>query len=281
MLNAKATLLGAQKFSANKSDESSEESDDESDAKPVESLDVYFRVADPDNEHEAHQKAIERLEKKHKNKISTVMQEWSELEKRYNAMLQKDPKHAQSFRHEMTTRFQKTIAALEGERKDQRRQIEEVHQQRVESTLNERKRDAIKRYRDSLADSKRSSPRILRYLESYIRAEEKDRVHALNRYIHLLKTDSEQAFQWKALLLRKLHDIDLRVNGTVTLLKELPAQLEAKIKKSAYEFWHKFRLEHTPEVSDETLIRLDYTFNDRLLNAYEKRYKAEIKDKLK
>lgn len=129
-------------------------------------------------------------------------------------------------------RFQKTVAALEEENKDERRQIEDVHQQRVNAGLNERKRQAIKIYRDTLSQRKPQAQKVLRTLEAYIRAEEKDRVHSLNRYRHLLKVDPDQAADMKNELLRKLRDIDLRINGTIDMLKETP-EIEAKVKPMA------------------------------------------------
>lgn len=246
--------------------------------KPEELLDIYFRIADPEYEHDRYKEALLRLDKKHKKKVSSVMKEWSDLEVRYQAMTKQDPKHAQEFRHEMTTRFQKTIAALEEENKEQRRQLEEVHQQRIDAALNERKREAMHRYRDALADAGQgSTPKILRALEAYIKSEEKDRVHALNRYRHLLKSDPDAAQDHRPALLRKLHDIDLRINGTISLLKDLPLTKEMKIKDSAIAFWKGYRVENTPDIDDEALLRLDYSANEKLLEEYKKQVHVESK----
>jgi len=49
-----------------------------------------------------------------------------------------------------------------------------VHQQRIDAALNEHKREAMHRLRDSLADpDKAVTARVLRNLEAYIRTEEK------------------------------------------------------------------------------------------------------------
>jgi len=79
------------------------------------------------------------------------MREWAELDNRYKAMKEKDPKRADAFKQEMTTRFQKTVAALEEEHREQKKQIEEVHEERVQTILNERKRDATRDFRAALA----------------------------------------------------------------------------------------------------------------------------------
>ncbi len=47
--------------------------------------------------------------------------------------------------------FQKTVAALEDENLEERRQLDDVHTQRVQAVLNERKRETVKAYRDAMA----------------------------------------------------------------------------------------------------------------------------------
>lgn len=126
-------------------------------------------------------------------------------------------------------RFQRTVSALEEENRDERHQIEEVHQQRVNAGLNERKRETIKAFRDALSATRPQSHKVLRTLQAYIRAEEKDRVHALNRYRHLLRTDADAAATMKPELMKKLKDIDLRVNGTIEMLSDFP-EMEEKVK---------------------------------------------------
>ena len=66
-------------------------------------------------------------------------------------MKESDPKGAEEYKREMTARFRKTVASLEEENKEQRQQIEEVHDQRVQASLNEKKRQATHEYRAALA----------------------------------------------------------------------------------------------------------------------------------
>lgn len=58
-------------------------------------------------------------------------------------MKEKDPKGAEEYKREMTSRFRKTVASLEDENKEQRTQIEEVHDERVQAQLNEKKRQVL------------------------------------------------------------------------------------------------------------------------------------------
>lgn len=56
----------------------------------------------PVNEQDAQQ----RLEEQHREKVTRVMKDWSDLEEKYQDMRLADPKAAQSFKQRMTARFQ-------------------------------------------------------------------------------------------------------------------------------------------------------------------------------
>jgi hypothetical protein len=202
------------------------------------------------------------------------MREWSDLESRYQAMKTNDPKNAESFKKEMTSRFQKTVAALEDENQDEKSQLDDVHQERVQAAMNERKREAIKAYRDALALSMDTAQphKVLKTLQTYIRAEEKDRTHNLNRFRHLLKKNPDEATEMKRDLLRRLRDIDLRVNGTIAMLHDLP-DLEQRVKPVILEFWTTFRKENTPEVGEEFGVG-SQDLNIRLLRAMEATFRS-------
>uniref|UniRef100_A0A914XLA2 E2 domain-containing protein n=1 Tax=Plectus sambesii TaxID=2011161 RepID=A0A914XLA2_9BILA len=247
--------------------------------------DPYFRQVDPDNEHQMYKDALHRLERKHREKVAKVMREWSELDNRYKTMKEKDPKHADEFKQDMTARFQKTVAALEEEQKEQKQQINEVHQERVQSALNEHKRVATREFRQALANQVGTPNKhnVLKTLKSYIRAEEKDRTHMLNRYRHLLRTDAKEAEATKDILLRSLRDIDLRINGTFAMLRDFP-DLDAQVRPIAMEFWEAYRKENTPEVDDEELMKVgSHDKNVKLIELYkqefDKLHAAEAKSK--
>lgn len=108
-----------------------------------------------------------------------MISEWSELFERYNKMKAKDPEGAETYKTEMTARFRKTVSSLEDENKDQRRQLEEVHYERVQSALNEKKRKATHEFRMALAIQVGhvNKNNVLRTLKDYIKAEEKDRFY--------------------------------------------------------------------------------------------------------
>lgn len=48
------------------------------------------------------------MEETHREKVTRVMKDWSDLEEKYQDMRLADPKSAQSFKQRMTARFQVT-----------------------------------------------------------------------------------------------------------------------------------------------------------------------------
>lgn len=52
------------------------------------------------------QEAQQRLEEMHREKVTRVMKDWSDLEEKYQDMRLADPKAAQGFKQRMTARFQ-------------------------------------------------------------------------------------------------------------------------------------------------------------------------------
>lgn len=110
---------------------------------------------------------------------------------------------------------------------------------------------------------------VLRTLKDYIRAEEKDRLHMLNRYRHLLRSNPDSAASFEPMLLHRLRYIDLRINGTLAMLRDFP-DLERQLRPIAEEFWHSYRRENTPEI-DGKLMEVDESekdSNERLVQMY-------------
>lgn len=79
--------------------------------------DPYFTHFDPRVEHQSYKEAQERLEEAHREKVTRVMKDWSDLEERYQDMRATDPRGAEEFKQRMTSRFQQTVQALEEEGK--------------------------------------------------------------------------------------------------------------------------------------------------------------------
>ncbi|CAD5222263.1 unnamed protein product [Bursaphelenchus xylophilus] len=270
-------------------DEDDDDDDDEDDeetsnseTKDVDGQDPYYNEDPEADEHERYKDAQERLEKKHRGKVTKVINEWSQLFERYNTMKEKDPNQAEKFKDEMTNKFRKTVAALENENKDQRRQLEQVHDERVQNTLNERKRKATHDYRMALAlqVGHKNKKQVLKTLKDYIRAEEKDRAYMLHRYRHLLRSNSESAQAYEPMLLHRLRYIDLRINGTLAMLRDFP-DLERQLRPIAEEFWREYRKENTPDAEEHKIVDSPAAdANEKLIKFYKETYDKSGKVKV-
>jgi amyloid beta A4 protein len=116
---------------------------------PVRNLptpDTYFTHFDPRDEHKLYKEALNRLEELHREKVTKVMKDWSDLEERYQEMRSKDPHMAEEFKQRMTLRFQQTVQSLEEEGSAEKHQLFAMHQQRVNAHINHRKKEAMNCY---------------------------------------------------------------------------------------------------------------------------------------
>ena len=185
-----------------------------------------------------------------------VMKEWSELEERYQEMHSKDTKKADEFKKRMTNRFQKTVEALEEESSAEKRQIISMHQQRVMSIINMRKKSAMDCYTQSLDEIMPKSKRIEKCLKKLLRALEKDRMHTLHHYKHLLNSFTKQALKDKKAILDHLTDLIKMANQSIQMLDRV-ATVADKIKFRMIAYWHNLRgvpIEQT--ISHETELNI-------------------------
>ena len=185
-----------------------------------------------------------------------VMKEWSELEERYQEMRIKDMKKADEFKKRMTNRFQKTVEALEEENSAKKRQIISMHQQRVMSIINMRKKSAMDCYTQSLDEIIPKSKRIEKCLKKLLRALEKDRMHTLHHYKHLLNSFTKQALKDKKAILDHLTDLIKMANQSIQMLDRV-AIVADKIKFRMIAYWHNLRgvpIERT--ISHETELNI-------------------------
>lgn len=184
------------------------------------------------------------------------MKEWSELEERYQEMHSKDTKKADEFKKRMTNRFQKTVEALEEESSAEKRQIISMHQQRVMSIINMRKKSAMDCYTQSLDEIMPKSKRIEKCLKKLLRALEKDRMHTLHHYKHLLNSFTKQALKDKKAILDHLTDLIKMANQSIQMLDRV-ATVADKIKFRMIAYWHNLRgvpIEQT--ISHETELNI-------------------------
>ncbi|KRT85318.1 hypothetical protein AMK59_2419 [Oryctes borbonicus] len=192
--------------------------------------DPYFTHFDPRNEHQNYKEALERLEETHREKVTKVMKDWSDLEERYQDMRATDPRGADAFKQRMTQRFQITVQALEEEGDAEKHQLAAMHQQRVLAHINQRKKEAMSCYTQALNDQPPNIHRVQKCLQRLLRALHKDRAHAITHYRHLLASSLEAAAREKSRTLERLNDIDKTVNQSMQMLRRYP-DLSTKIEQ--------------------------------------------------
>ncbi|XP_070255877.1 amyloid beta precursor like protein 2 isoform X4 [Myotis yumanensis] len=182
---------------------------------PTSDVDVYFETSADDNEHARFQKAKEQLEIRHRNRMDRVKKEWEEAELQAKNL----PK---AERQTLIQHFQAMVKALEKEAASEKQQLVETHLARVEAMLNDRRRMALENYLAALQADPPRPHRILQALRRYVRAENKDRLHTIRHYQHVLAVDPEKAAQMKSQVMTHLHVIEERRNQSLSLLYKVP-----------------------------------------------------------
>lgn len=184
-----------------------------------------------------------------------MMKEWSEVSLRYKDLKKTDPQGAKKLKSDLMSRVRKTVSALEEEFKDQKKQLTELHQQRIDVQLNERKRQSMDDYLDAIQERHPKMKKLSNTLEKYIRAEEKDREHTVNRYRHLLESNPESAEETQPSILAHLSDLDQRINESMKMLNRVPENVAKEVERKAREFWAEHRREMFGEGTNEELLR--------------------------
>lgn len=191
------------------------------------------------NEHDYFSKAKSDLQKHHHEKVTKMMKEWAAARQRVQEMTSSDPKAAEKLNKEITSRFQKTYQALEEEEMAERQQLVAVHQQRIQYGLNEKKRDAMEHFMEILQKENQDANTILRALQHYIKVEQKDKMHSLNHFKHLVDTDPEEAEKIRQQTQDHLDIIQQRINQAIQMLNRVP-EFEKKIKLQLDEWMKSF-----------------------------------------
>ncbi|KAG5892448.1 hypothetical protein JTB14_009856 [Gonioctena quinquepunctata] len=233
--------------------------------------DPYFTHFDPRNEHESYKEAQERLEETHREKVTRVMKDWSDLEERYQDMRQSDPTGADEFKQRMTQRFQQTVQALEEEGDAEKHQLAAMHQQRVLAHINQRKKEAMSCYTQALNDVPPNTHRVQKCLQKLLRSLHKDRAHAISHYRHLLANSLEAAAREQPRTLERLTDIDRTVNQSMQMLKRFP-DLSAKIGQLMDDYIQALR---SKDETPGSLLAMTSDAEQAILD----KYKSEIANK--
>ncbi|XP_015184340.1 PREDICTED: beta-amyloid-like protein isoform X3 [Polistes dominula] len=197
--------------------------------------DPYLTHFDPRSEHQSYKQAQMRLEEVHKEKVTKVMKDWSDLEERYQDIRAHDPVAADAFKRWMTARFQETVAALEESGAAEKHQLSAMHQQRVQEAVKQRNEEAMSCYTAALNETPPNTHRIQKCLQKLLRALHKDRHHTIAHYKHLLDSSLEQAQREKPATLEHLAEIDRITNQSLLMLErkdETPGLLLAMTREA-------------------------------------------------
>ncbi|KAG8230391.1 hypothetical protein J437_LFUL009864 [Ladona fulva] len=242
---------------------------------PQPTPDPYFTHFDPRVEHQAFKEAQQRLEEMHREKVTKVMKDWSDLEERYQDMRSSDPKAADDFKRRMTARFQKTVQALEEEGEAEKHQLVAMHQQRVMAHINERKKEAMTCYTEALNDNPPNTHRVQKCLQKLLRSLHKDRHHTIAHYRHLLASSYDQAEREKGITLEHLSDIDRMVNQSLQMLERFP-ELATKIHSLMEDYIQALR---SKDETPGSLLTMTRDAEAAILDKYRAEYAAKQEEK--
>ncbi|XP_046384471.1 amyloid-beta-like protein [Ischnura elegans] len=242
---------------------------------PQPTPDPYFTHFDPRVEHQAFKEAQQRLEEMHREKVTKVMKDWSDLEERYQDMRSSDPKAADDFKRRMTSRFQKTVQALEEEGEAEKHQLVAMHQQRVMAHINERKKEAMTCYTEALNDNPPNTHRVQKCLQKLLRSLHKDRHHTIAHYRHLLASSFDQAEREKGITLEHLSDIDRMVNQSLQMLERFP-ELATKIHSLMEDYIQALR---SKDETPGSLLTMTRDAEAAILDKYRTEYAAKQEEK--
>ncbi|XP_056681968.1 amyloid-beta precursor protein isoform X3 [Monodelphis domestica] len=188
-------------------------------ASTPDAVDKYLETPGDENEHAHFQKAKERLEAKHRERMSQVMREWEEAEHRAKDLPKADKKA-------VIQHFQEKVESLEQEAANERQQLVETHMARVEAMLNDRRRMALENYITALQAVPPRPRHVFNMLKKYVRAEQKDRQHTLKHFEHVRMVDPKKAAQIRSQVMTHLRVIYERMNQSLSLLYNVPAVAE-------------------------------------------------------
>ncbi|XP_059895162.1 LOW QUALITY PROTEIN: amyloid-beta A4 protein-like [Gadus macrocephalus] len=188
---------------------------------PPSPVDPYLGGPGTGGEHRDFQKAKERLEASHRDKMAQVMREWEDAERQAKSLPRAEKKAVIQL-------FQQRVGALEQRAAAERQQLVEHHAGRVEELLNGRRRLALEAYRTGLQATPPRPRQVLGLLKKYVRSEQKYRQHSLKHYEAIRAVAPHRAAE----VMTRLHVIDERLNQSLELLYKVPSvadQIQAQV----------------------------------------------------
>merc|ERR1719210_1101660 len=176
----------------------------------------------------------------------------------------------------MTERFQKTVQALEEESQAEKRQIQAMHQQRVISRINQKKKLAMSCYTRALNEAPQvNTHRVQKCLQKLLRSLHKDRQHTIQHFRHLLEMSFEQAEREREMTIEHLADIDRLVNESLHMLSRYD-ELNAKVLPLMEDYLIALR---SRDKTPASLLRMDKQHEKELIDNYTTGIQQKIKER--
>lgn len=236
------------------SDETEDEDEDEDDSSiPVSSSDelpdesivdlyeAYLRdqpfPMEYNNEHTRYLAAKDRMKKNQKKRVAKLLQEWEKAREKVSIVRKTDPKKANRMNADIAKRFQDLYGSFKQEDVAERRQLLALHQQHIQAILNERKRESMDQYMQALETGE--VEKIIKYLHSYIKAEEKDRMHTVNHFEHIRYSAPKEALRIHRHIINHLKLSELRIDQALEMLTHYPS-VEAQVRPEIEDFMKRF-----------------------------------------
>ncbi|KAB5577024.1 hypothetical protein PHYPO_G00205230 [Pangasianodon hypophthalmus] len=224
---------------------------------PPDAVGRYLEAPGDVNEHAHFQKAKERLEAKHRERMSQVMREWEDAERQVKSLPRADKKA-------VIQHFQEKVEALEQEAANERQQLVETHIARVEALLNDRRRMALDSFLTALQADQPRPRQVFGLFKKYVRAEQKDRQHTLKHFEHVRMVDPKKAAQIRPQVLAHLRVIEERLNESVAYLYKVP-QVTGEIQGQVALLMMRVQAEAAQQLSSvQSDMRVSYG-NDALM----------------
>jgi len=240
-------------------------------------LDPYYTHYTPADEHAEFQAAIERVEEKHRTKMTKVMREWTTIEEKYESLAKTDKDHAEKLKQEMSKQFESRIELLEKDQEAERDQLVAMHQQRIVSRINEVKDAAMKCYTNSLNAHPVLLPVVRKCLEKLLRSLHKDRHHTLAHFKDLVENSPDQAGHQKEATLQHLSDIDRIMNESLSLLDRFP-DLRIKLLPLMEDYLIELR---SRDDTPSPMFTMDRVHEEKVLNGFYRTVQNKIQDQEK
>lgn len=165
---------------------------------------------------------------------------------------------------------------MEEESQAEKRQIQAMHQQRVISRINQKKKLAMNCYTRALNEAPQANThRVQKCLQKLLRSLHKDRHHTIQHFRHLLEMSFEQAEREREMTIEHLADIDRLVNESLHMLSRYD-ELNAKILPLMEDYLIALR---SRDKTPAALLRMDKQHEKELIDNYTTGIQQKIKER--